>query len=322
MCGATTPQEARQPAVGYSGNLASNRPTQIPVTRNTELRQAVLCRDNYLCVNCDEIAFHAHHIVPIAKGGRDHIRNMVSLCHLCHRSVHGLSSVSMSELVKTGKIHSKSSKSQKRAKKNTGNHARRHRFIPEFNGKIAFNRADLLQRWAISAASPSLEILAADRNRLRDRLRMGWLLSCPKALVAIPAHDWLAVERLSPKDRRPFAPNRVRVTLAQKVAVLQDLGVGALMERFGRGEVISATDPAVVVLHATATAHATAITTALGDLFEKKRMANPGKLPSGTLRNLLRAVGWELTRVGRIHTRGDDRGCAPTQPHRSPCLRG
>ncbi len=74
----------------------------------------------------------------------------------------------------------------------------------------------------------------------------------------------------------------------------------ALLERFGRGEVISATDPAVLALHATATAHHREVVDKLG--------VSPGKLASGTLRNLLRTVGWVLERVGQIHTRGGDRG--------------
>jgi len=165
----------------------------------------------------------------------------------------------------------------------------------------ALERYRLAERWALAPDAPlTLELLSADEDRPTDRLRLSWLLSCPEALAAIPAHDWLAVERLDPEHGRPFAPDRLRVTLAPKVAALQELGVPALLERFGRGEVISATDPAVLALHATATAHSAAVVAHMG--------VSPGKLPSGTLRTLLRAVGWVLTRVGRIHTRGEDRG--------------
>jgi hypothetical protein len=165
----------------------------------------------------------------------------------------------------------------------------------------ALERYRVADRWSLAPDAPmTMELLSADEDRPTNRLRLSWLLSCPEALAAIPAHDWLAVERLDPEHRRPFAPDCVRVTLAPKVATLQELGVPALLERFGRGEVISATDPAVLALHATATAHSAAVVAHLG--------VSPGKLPSGTLRTLLRAVGWELTRVGRIHTRGEDRG--------------
>ncbi len=35
---------------------------------------------------------------------------------------------------------------------------------------------------------------------------------------------------------------------------------------------------------------------------------SPGKLPTGTLRAVLEAIGWRLERAGRIHARGVDRG--------------
>jgi hypothetical protein len=160
----------------------------------------------------------------------------------------------------------------------------------------ARERYRLADRWALAPDAPlTLELLSADEDRPTDRMRFAWFLSCPEALAAIPAHDWLAVERLDPEHRRPFAPDRVRVTLAQKVAVLQDLGVGALLERFGRGEVIAATDPAVLALHATATTHSKAVVAHLG--------VKPGEKATGTLRTLLRAVGWELKRAGRIKAR-------------------
>ena len=163
----------------------------------------------------------------------------------------------------------------------------------------ALERYRLAERWGLAPDAPlSPELLSADEDRPTDRLRLGWPLSCPEALAEIPRHDWLAIARLDPEHGRPFDPDRLRVTLAPKVAAMQALGVGALMERFGRGEVISATDPAVVVLHATATAHHREVVAHLG--------VSPGKLPSGTLRTILRAVGWVLTRVGRIHTRGEE----------------
>jgi hypothetical protein len=165
----------------------------------------------------------------------------------------------------------------------------------------ALERYRLAERWGIAPEAPlTRELLTTDEDRPTDRLRFGWILSCSEALATIPAHDWLAVERLDPEHGQPFAPDRLRVSLAPKVVALQNLGVGALMERFGRGETIAATDPAVLALHATATAHCKALAATLG--------VSPGKKASGTLRTLLRAVGWELKRAGQIHTRGGDRG--------------
>ena len=163
----------------------------------------------------------------------------------------------------------------------------------------ALERYRLAERWGLAPVAPlTLELLSADEDHPTDRLRLGWIPSCPEALAAIPAHDRLACERLDPEHRRPFDPDRLRETLAPQVTALQALGVPALMERFGRGETISATDPAVLALHANAIACRRDMVAKLG--------VSPGKLPSGTLRTLLRAVGWVLTRVGRSHTRGEE----------------
>jgi hypothetical protein len=165
----------------------------------------------------------------------------------------------------------------------------------------ALERYRVAERWGLApAATLTRELLTTDEDRPTDRLRFWWFLSCSEALATIPQHDWLAVARLDPEHGQPFAPDRLRVSLAPKVAALQALGVPALMERFGRGETIAATDPAVLALHATATAHSKALVATLG--------VSPGKKASGTLRTLLRAVGWELKRAGQIHTRGGDRG--------------
>jgi hypothetical protein len=88
------------------------------------------------------------------------------------------------------------------------------------------------------------------------------------------------------------------VALAPRVRALLALGVPALLERFAAGETIAATDPAVLTLHANATAHRGQLAAAAG--------VSPGKLASGTLRNMLRAVGWELVSAGRIK-RGEHR---------------
>jgi hypothetical protein len=163
----------------------------------------------------------------------------------------------------------------------------------------ALDRYRLADRWALGGSLPSLELLDADREGLADRLRLGWILSTLEALALVPRHDWLSIARLDSRGR-PFAPDRLREALAPKVAALQALGLPRLLERFAGGELISAADPALVALHATATAHRRELAAALG--------VSPGKLPTGTLRNLLRAIGWKLQSAGRIHTRGDDRG--------------
>jgi hypothetical protein len=176
--------------------------------------------------------------------------------------------------------------------------ARRRRKL-EPTERAALDRHRLAAAWGLGATVPSLELLEADRDGLRDRLRLGWLLTCPEALALIPAHDRAAIAALD-RTGRPFAPDRLRVALAPRVAALQALGVPALLERFAGGEVIAATDPAIVALNANATAHRGQLAAAAG--------VSPAKLATGTLRALLQAIGWRLEKAGRIHARGTDRG--------------
>jgi hypothetical protein len=164
--------------------------------------------------------------------------------------------------------------------------------------RAALDRHRLSERWGLQDAQPSMALIDADRDGLRDRLRLGWLLTTPEALALVPARDQAAVDALDPLGR-PFEPDRLRVAIAPRITALQALGLPALLQRFAAGEVIAATDPAVVALHATATAHRQQLAAATG--------CSPGVKATGTLRALLRAVGWELKRDGRIKARGSDR---------------
>ena len=139
------------------------------------------------------------------------------------------------------------------------------------------------------------ELLAADRDGLADRLRLGWMLTTPEALALIPAHDQQQLAALD-AGGRPFEPDRARVALAPKLAALQALGLPQLLARFAAGEVIASTDRAVVALHSNATTHRQQLAAAAS--------LRAAALPSGTLRALLRAVGWELVKAGRIRERG------------------
>jgi hypothetical protein len=182
----------------------------------------------------------------------------------------------------------------------------RRRRLPEAE-RLALDRHSLAQRWGLGDAAPSLPLLDADRDGLREHLRLDWLLTCPEARALIPAHDAAAIAALDPAGR-PFAPDRLRVALAPRVAALQALGVPQLLERFAAGEVIAATDPAVLSLHATATAHRAQLAAAAG--------VSPGAKASGTLRALLAAVGWRLERAGRVKTRGGERDALTYRAHR------
>jgi hypothetical protein len=164
--------------------------------------------------------------------------------------------------------------------------------------QAALDRYRLAQRWGLGAAAPSPELLEADRDGLRERLRLAWLLTSPDARDLIPAHDAAAVAALDAAGRA-FGPDRLRVTLGPRVTALRALGVPELLERFSAGETIAATDPAVIALHLNATAHRGQLAAAAG--------VSPGAKASGTLRAQLRAVGWELLSAGRIKTRSEAR---------------
>lgn len=170
---------------------------------------------------------------------------------------------------------------------------RRRQLEPE--ERHALQRYRLAQRWALGQAAPTLELLEANRDGLAERLQLGWLLTTPEAIALIPQRDAAAIDALDAAGQ-PFAPDRLRVALAPRVAALQALGLPQLLERFAAGEVIAANDPAVVDLHTTATTHRAQLVAAAG--------VSPGAKATGTLRALLQAIGWELKRAGRCHGNG------------------
>jgi len=69
-----------------------------------EIRDKVLKRDDFTCVNCGSGSnLIVHHIVPISEQGTNRLSNLVSLCRECHRLAHnhrwGVNSSSGSRLV-------------------------------------------------------------------------------------------------------------------------------------------------------------------------------------------------------------------------------
>jgi hypothetical protein len=167
--------------------------------------------------------------------------------------------------------------------------------------QLALKRFQLAERWALPAdAAVPLELLEADRDSMREQLKTAYLLATPEAWALVPDCDAAKITALDPTEQQPFAPDRLRVTLGAKLMALRVLGLPALLKRLGQGETICATDPAVLRLHATATAHKRQLIAATG--------ISPGKKASGTLRALLNACGWTLKSNGRVNSRGADRG--------------
>ena len=59
-----------------------------------ELSEQVRARAGYKCQKCgksflhNKIALHAHHIVPLSKGGRNCLSNLIAVCEECHSKIH------------------------------------------------------------------------------------------------------------------------------------------------------------------------------------------------------------------------------------------
>lgn len=55
-----------------------------------ELRRRVYRRDGLRCTNCgsSDVVLHAHHVVPLSRGGTNSLTNLTSLCDPCHTLVH------------------------------------------------------------------------------------------------------------------------------------------------------------------------------------------------------------------------------------------
>lgn len=59
-------------------------------------RKQVYRRDNYTCQNCGAkggpkggVELHAHHVVPVSKGGSHKVSNLTTVCKECHDAIHG-----------------------------------------------------------------------------------------------------------------------------------------------------------------------------------------------------------------------------------------
>ena len=56
----------------------------------SEIRQAVIERDNYTCQRCGLVGnskFHVHHILKRIAGGTNHLDNLILVCPKCHSNL-------------------------------------------------------------------------------------------------------------------------------------------------------------------------------------------------------------------------------------------
>jgi hypothetical protein len=87
-------QDNKAYGIADTGNDVETPGTRYPTYPDNweELRQIVLERDGYRCVNCgdgiQDSILQAHHIVPLSKGGSNKISNLATLCKDCHGKLH------------------------------------------------------------------------------------------------------------------------------------------------------------------------------------------------------------------------------------------
>lgn len=168
--------------------------------------------------------------------------------------------------------------------------AKRRRLSPEERAQLQRHR--IATRWGLGTDPPTPELLEADRQGLGRPLRFRWLLEQSDRRELAAAHDRRRAAQLAPHGQA-FAPDLVRELLGHKLAAAEALGLAGWLEQ--AGEWVSATDPRLLQLQATATAHAGTMRAALG--------VSPGKRPSGTLRALAGLIGCRLE--ARRHRCGD-----------------
>ena len=61
-------------------------------------RRHVYQRDDYRCANCatqsgpyadgNGVPLHAHHVVPLSRGGTNRVENLITVCESCHNDIH------------------------------------------------------------------------------------------------------------------------------------------------------------------------------------------------------------------------------------------
>ena len=158
--------------------------------------------------------------------------------------------------------------------------ADKRRRTPEEQAQL--QRHHIAERWGLGATAPTPELIAADRERLSQRLRFAWILQDPHFRQLAAAHDQRRAQQLA-ADGQAWAPDLTRELLRHKIEAADALG---LPDWLRRREWFSGDAPELQQLQAIATTHAATVTAALG--------VAPGKRASGTLRALLRLCGCRL----------------------------
>jgi ribonuclease HI len=137
-------------------------------------------------------------------------------------------------------------------------------------------------RWGLGAAPPTRELLAADRERLSQRLRFAWILQDAGQRELAAAHDRRRAAQLT-ANGKAWAPDLSRELLGHKIAAADALDLGRWLQR---REWFGSDDQQLQRLQTTATTCARS--------FAANLNITPGKRASGTLRTLLGLCGFRL----------------------------
>lgn len=148
--------------------------------------------------------------------------------------------------------------------------------------RAQLQRHHIAARWGLGATAPTPELIAADRERLSQRLRFSWILQDAHFRQLAAAHDQRRAQQLA-ADGQAWAPDLTRELLRHKIDAADALGLPTWLRR---REWFNADDQQLQQLQLIATTHAATVAAALG--------VAPGKRASGTLRSLLRLCGFSL----------------------------
>jgi len=75
----------------YCSSNCKSKHYRILVNKTTEVSYALrYILPKFPCLNCgwDKSSRDIHHILPVTKGGKDEISNLITLCPNCHRLAH------------------------------------------------------------------------------------------------------------------------------------------------------------------------------------------------------------------------------------------